>query len=73
MKLFVYNSYSMEIKAVSDHFQNFVWSQYRGLYVTLTSMWALGSEPAGLKLCRAFPWPYINEKQPGYDIFRPKI
>jgi hypothetical protein len=29
----VYNSYSMEIKAVSDHFQNFV-CQFRGLYVT---------------------------------------
>jgi hypothetical protein len=44
--------------------------QYRGLFVTLDSMWALGSEPTGPKLCRAFPWPYINEKQPGYDIFR---
>jgi hypothetical protein len=65
------DSYWMEIKAVFDHFQNFVWIQYRGLYVTLASMWALGSEPTGLKLCRAFSWPYISEKQPGYDIFRP--
>jgi hypothetical protein len=63
----------MEIKAVSDRFQNFVWSQFRGLYVTLASMWALGSEPFGLKLCRAFLWLYINEKQPGYDILRPKF
>jgi hypothetical protein len=63
--------YWIEIKAVFDHFQNFVWSQFRGLYVTLASMWALGFEPTGLKLCRAFPWLYINEKQPGYDIFRP--
>jgi hypothetical protein len=45
------DSYSIEIKA--NHFQNFVWNQYRGLYVTLTSMWARGSEPTGLKLCRA--------------------
>jgi hypothetical protein len=65
------DSYWMEIKAVFDHFQNFVWSQYRGLYVTLASMWALGSKPTGLKLCRAFLWPYISEKQPGYDIFGP--
>jgi hypothetical protein len=63
----------MEIKAVSDRFQNFVWSQFRGLYVTLASMWALGSEPIGLKLCRGLPWLYINEKQPGYDIFRPNF
>jgi hypothetical protein len=69
----VYNSYSMEIKAVSDRFQNFVWSQFRGLYVTLASMWALGFELFGLKLCRALPRLYINEKQPGYDIFRPKF
>jgi hypothetical protein len=34
-------------------------------------MWALNFEPTGLELCRAFPWLHINEKQPGYDIFRP--
>jgi hypothetical protein len=67
------DSYWIESNAVFDHFQNFVWSHFRGLYVTLASMWALGSEPIGLKLCRALPWLYINEKQPGYDIFRPKF
>jgi hypothetical protein len=65
------DSYWIESEAVFDHFQNFVWSHFRGLYVTLASMWALNFEPTGLKLCRAFPWLHINEKQPGYDIFRP--
>jgi hypothetical protein len=59
------DSFWMEIKAVYDHLQNFVWSQDRGLYVILAFMWALGSEPTGPKLCRAHPWLYINEKQPG--------
>jgi hypothetical protein len=64
-------SYWMEIKAVFDHFQNFVWIQYRGVYVFLASMWASGSKPTGPKLCRTHPCLYINEQQPGYDIFRP--
>jgi hypothetical protein len=62
LRWILFNSYWVEIKAVFDHFQNFVWSQHRGLYVTLASMWALGSEPSGLKL-------YISMKNSRVTIY----